>query len=127
MSPLKKLAARPPTEGALDAVVHAVRQALVELVTDDDLAVRQYKVAFTTPSLRAAMMEHFHGHEGELTPAFAKRLATSEDDLRTRVMAAAVAGAIWTAIDTWVADGAAVDRLAPTIDATFKIPKSGLA
>ena len=121
------LEARPPSERPLDAVAHAVRQALVELVTNDELAVRQLKVALTTPSLRAALIEQFHDNQTELTPAFAVRLGTSENDLNARVMASAVAGAIWTALEDWIGEGAAVDRLGTTLDKTFAALQSGLA
>jgi hypothetical protein len=82
---------------------------------------REFRVMLTTPSLRSLGREHFHQEEAELVGPIADRIGVPPDSLAAHVITASLAGAIWAAIDRWVADGADPDRVADTMDATIAL------
>jgi hypothetical protein len=80
----------------------------------------------TTPSLRNLAREHFYEEEAELAAAFATRLGTDDHDMTPHIIAGAVASAVWTVVDRWIAQGADVNRLLPMIDEAFALLATGL-
>ena len=120
------VAHRPADEGPVTAVHRVVREMLAREFIDDDRAVRLIRVMLTTPSLRAAAMEHFHEHQAELAQVCAQRMGVGPDDLRPQVVAAAVGTTLWTVVDRWVADDAPADRLIPMLDEAFALLTSGM-
>jgi AcrR family transcriptional regulator len=119
------LAARPASEGPLEAMRQVMREQLVERIADASVA-RELQVVMTTPSLRNLAREHFYEEEAELAAAFAARLGTDDRDMTPHIIAGAVASAVWTVIDRWIAQGADVDRLLPMIDEAFALLATGL-
>jgi AcrR family transcriptional regulator len=119
------LAARPASEGPIEAMRQVMREELVAQVADP-AHVRELQVVITTPSLRNLAREHFYEEEAEIASAFAERLGADEHDLAPYVIAGAVASAIWTVVDRWIADGAEPDHLEPMIDEAFALLASGL-
>jgi AcrR family transcriptional regulator len=114
------LGARPPEEGPLEAMRNMFHDFLRDRL-DDPSVVREFQVMLTTPTLRTFVRERFFEHEGEIAAAFAPRMGVEPNDLAAHVLAAAASSAIWSAVDRWVAAGAAPDRLLPTIDEAFAV------
>jgi hypothetical protein len=120
------IAARPPSEGPLEALRQVMQQSLCELLADPAV-VREFRVMMSTPTLRNKAREHFYEEEAELVSAFAARLGTDDADLTANVMAGAAASAIWTVIDRWLAGDIEVERLLPMIDEAFALLDQGLS
>jgi AcrR family transcriptional regulator len=124
---VERVATRPADEAPLDAVHHATVDLLHEVMTiDEGRALRQFRVALASPSLRPIYADKFHGLRPELIQAFAHRLGVKETSLAPRVLGAACAEAIWSAIETWVSGGAKPNRLEPILTETFETLKAGL-
>lgn len=121
------VAARPASEGPVEAMYQVLRRMLSEeLVEREQLMFRQYRVVMMTPSLRAVALQHFHEHRDELAVVFAARLGVGPDALQPHVLAAAAATTAWTVIDRWVAQGSSADRLLPMLDEAFGMLSAGL-
>jgi AcrR family transcriptional regulator len=120
------LAARPAGEGLLESLRQVMRSLLDTQLTDP-LVLREFQVMLSTPSLRNMAREHFHEEEAGLINVVAERLALDQDDLVAQVIGSMVAGALWAAVNHWVAEGADVDRLWPVLDEAFGILAAGLA
>jgi AcrR family transcriptional regulator len=120
------IAARPPSEGPLEALRQVMQQMLLELLADPSV-VREFQVMMGTPTLRKMAREHFYEEEAELVNAFATRLGTDDGDLTANLMAAAAASAMWTVIEHWLADGSEVERLPPMIDEAFALLEQGFS
>jgi AcrR family transcriptional regulator len=123
------LAARPADEGVLEAVLHVLRHKLeLDLDEGDDLTIRQHRLAFRTPSLRAVAREHLHGEEVRLAGVFAQRLGLAPDALEARLMAAAVGATLCTVFEEWAEqDHATVEGLLALADEAFALLARGLA
>ena len=119
------IAARPASEGPLEALRQVMQQMLLELLADPSV-VREFQVMMSAPTLRKLAREHFYEEEAELVSAFAARLGTDDADLTANVMAGAAASAIWAVIDRWLAEGTEVERLPPMIDEAFTLLERGL-
>ncbi len=120
------IAARPASEGPLEALRQVMQQMLLELLADPSV-VREFQVMMSAPTLRKLAREHFYEEEAELVSAFAARLGTDDADLTANVMAGAAASAIWAVIDRWLAEGTEVERLPPMIDEAFTLLERGLS
>jgi len=120
------VAARPASEGPLEALRQVIQQTMCELFADPSV-VRELQVMMSTPALRNRAREHFYEEEAELVSAFAARLGTHEDDLTANVMASAAASTIWTVIQRWLAEGTEVERLMPMIDEAFALLEQGIS
>jgi AcrR family transcriptional regulator len=120
------VAARPPEEGVVTAIHQVLRSVILETLVHDDVAIRLIRVMLTTPSLRAAAVDHFHEGTAELAAVCATRMGAEPGSLAPQVVAAAVGTTLWTVVDRWVADGAAADRLVPMVDEAFEVLTSGL-
>lgn len=120
------IAARPASEGPLEALRQVMQQMLREQLADPSV-LREFQVMMGTPALRNMAREHFYEEEAELVSAFAARLGTDSADLTANVMASAAASALWTVIDRWLIEGSEVDRLSPMIDEAFALLDQGLS
>lgn len=121
------VAARPATEGPIEAVHQVMRAKLDALLADEKgSALRELSVVLTTPSLRAICVERFHEHLDGLAAIFAARLGVDEQALGPHILAGAVSATLFAVIDRWVADGAAPDRLVPLLDEGFALLDAGL-
>jgi AcrR family transcriptional regulator len=120
------VAARPASEGPLEALRQVMQQTMCELFADPSV-VRELQVMMGTPTLRNRAREHFYEEEAELVGAFAARLGTHDDDLTANVMASAAASTIWTVIERWLAEGTEVERLPPMIDEAFALLEQGFS
>jgi len=120
------IAARPASEGPLEALRQVMQQLLSEQLADPSL-MREFQVMMSTPTLRNMAREHFYEEEAELVSAFAARLGTDDGDLTANVMAGAAAATIWAVIDRWLVDGTAVERLSPMIDEAFELLERGFS
>jgi AcrR family transcriptional regulator len=120
------LAARPAGEGLVESL-RAIMHTLLDTQLADPLVLREFQVMLSTPSLRTMAREHFHDEEAGLVAVVAERLGLDHDDLDAQVIGSMVAGALWAAVNHWVAEGADVDRLWPALDQAFGILAEGLA
>jgi AcrR family transcriptional regulator len=120
------VAERPPGERAVVAVQEVLRTLIEEMLVHDAVAVRLVRVMFTTPSLRADALDHFHDHTGQIAEVCATRMGAAPGDLGPQVAAAAIGATMWTVVDRWVADGARPERLGPMLDEAFDLLASGL-
>jgi AcrR family transcriptional regulator len=122
----QRFATRPAGEGPVEAVHHVLREELQQVLADDPLSARQYRIMLSTPALRPLALQHFHEHMEEMARVFADRLGTLPDALRPQIMAAAVSGSIWAVLDHWVAHGGAIDDLLPLFDEAFAVLRESL-
>jgi AcrR family transcriptional regulator len=120
------IAARPATEGPLEALRQVVQQMLLERLAEPSV-VREFQVMMSSPTLRKMAREHFYEEEAELISAFAARLGTGDDDLTANVMASAAAATIWTVVERWLAGGKEVERLPSMIDEAFALLEAGFS
>ncbi|HEY7071368.1 MAG TPA: TetR family transcriptional regulator [Acidimicrobiales bacterium] len=120
------LATRPEGEGLLDSL-RGVMKSLLDSQLNDPLIHREFQVMLSTPSLRNMAREHFHDEEAGLISVVALRLGLEPDDLRAEIIGSMVAGALWAAVNHWVAEGGDVERLWPVLDEAFGILAEGLA
>lgn len=120
------IAARPAGESPIDAVHHVLRGELQQVLADDPLSARQYRLMLSTPALRSLALQHFHEHMEEMARVFAHRLGTPAGALQPQIMAAAVSGSIWAVLDHWVAHGGAIDDLLPLFDEGFALLRESL-
>jgi AcrR family transcriptional regulator len=112
--------ARPADEGPLEAMRNIFHEFLGDRL-DDPSVVREFQVLLTSPTLRTFVRERFFEHESEIAHAFAHRMGVDAEDLSAHVLAAAANAAVWSAVNRWVATGAAPDRLLPTLDEAFAV------
>ncbi len=120
------VAARPSDEGAVAAIHAVLRTMLLETLVGDPVAIRLIRVMLTTPSLRAAALDHFHEHTGELAAVCAARMGAEPGALGPQVVAAAVGTTMWTVVDRWVSEGADGERIVPMVDEAFGLLTAGL-
>jgi AcrR family transcriptional regulator len=118
---------RPAGESPLEAFRNVVMEQLsLAMAADDDLAIRQFRMAMTSPTLRSFAREHFNEHRDEFASAFAARLGVPTDSLAPQVMATTATGALWTVVDRWVDEGASSERLVELLDEAFDLLARGL-
>jgi AcrR family transcriptional regulator len=120
------MAARPASEGPLEALREVLQQMLLELLAEPSV-VREFQVMMGSPMLRKMAREHFYEEEAELVSAFAARLGTDGGDLTANVMAGAAVSTIWAVIERWLAEGADVEHLMPMIDEAFSLLADGFS
>jgi AcrR family transcriptional regulator len=121
------VAARPASEGPIEAVHQVIREKLAgKTVEADDSTLREMRVVMSTPSLRAICVERFHDHIDGLAGIFATRLGAGPHDLRPHILAGAVSATLLTIMDRWVADGARPERLVAVLDEAFGALEAGL-
>ena len=106
------LAARPPAEEPLAALLAATRASITELIARRPLPgpaptyLKILKLIDTTPTLLAAYLRYVHDQDAEVV----RVLAAREDvdpaaDLRPRILSAAFGGLVFLAIRDWRTEG----------------------
>jgi AcrR family transcriptional regulator len=98
----RALADQPEGEGPVQAARNAFRELAERYQADREVKLLVHEVSKTTPSLAARSLEHQATWEEALREDFARRDPTASE-LRTRVLAAAVLGAVRAAIASWLA------------------------
>jgi AcrR family transcriptional regulator len=109
------MAAR-PDESAVQALCHAIVDGLSAFYDQDrERVLDRIKLAFRTPALHPRLRQEQATSGRAMAAVLAQRLGMSPDHLEVRAMAAAVAAALWVAVEEWQAAGGQVE-LGPLID-----------
>jgi AcrR family transcriptional regulator len=119
------LGSRPPEEGPVESVRHAMQEGMAE-VAADATQLRKMRIMLGTPSLRPRAQEHFNEHQAEMAQHFAVRMGLADDALAPHVIAAAIGNAIWTVVNRWVAEDAPPEKLFAMIDEAFDLLAKGM-
>jgi AcrR family transcriptional regulator len=116
------VAARPDDEPALEALRHGIVDALAAIWDQDgDRTLQRLRLAFRTPALHPRMRQQQAHWAAGLAEILADRLGERPDNLEVRIVAAAVAAAVWVAAEEWQAQdgegdlGALIDRALGTV------------
>jgi AcrR family transcriptional regulator len=119
------VAARPDDEPALEALHHGIVDGLAAVWDQDEERERmleRLRLAFRTPALHPRMRQQQAHWAAELTEILADRLGERPDNLEVRIIAAAVAAAVWVAAEEWQAQdhgdgelGALIDQALSTV------------
>jgi len=116
------IAARPGDEPAVAALCHAVVDALSAFYDQDrERVLERLKLAFRTPALHPRLRQEQAISAFAMAKVLAGRLHMSAENLEIRAIAAAVAAALWVAVEEWQAtDGGAdlrtlIDRALTTV------------
>jgi AcrR family transcriptional regulator len=100
------VAARPDDEPALEALHHGIVEGLAAIWDQDEERERmleRLRLAFRTPALHPRMRQQQAHWAAELAKILAHRLSARPDNLEVRIIAAAVAAAVWVAAEEWQA------------------------
>ena len=97
---------RPPIE----RLQHGLRASLAIAypVVRESLLARM-RLIQSTPALRARLWEHLHETERLIARALSRGAERSEDDLRSRIVAAACVGALSATVAVWAEEGGTRD------------------
>jgi AcrR family transcriptional regulator len=103
------VAARPDDEPALEALRHGITDGLATFYQQDrERLLERIKLSFRTPALQPRLRQQQAGWAAGMAQLLADRLGVPPDDLEIRAIAAAVAAALFVAIEEWQAhDGKA--------------------
>jgi AcrR family transcriptional regulator len=103
------IAARPDDEPAVAALCHAIVDGLSAFYDQDrERVLERLKLAFRTPALHPRLRQEQAISALAMAKVLAGRLHGSADNLEIRAIAAAVAAALWVAVEQWQAtDGRA--------------------
>jgi AcrR family transcriptional regulator len=97
------MAAR-PDESAVQALFHAIVDGLSAFYDQDrERVLDRLKLAFRTPALHPRLRQEQATTAQAMTAVLAQRLGMSSDKLEVRAMAAAIAAALWVAVEEWQA------------------------
>jgi AcrR family transcriptional regulator len=120
-------AARPAHETVIEAVHQVLREKIAhEFADGGDTMLRAHRLAFQTPSLRAASREHMQEEQENIAGVFAQRLGTAPDALQPRLLAAAIGGAMSTVFETWaVQENPTPEGLLALADEAFALLERG--
>ena len=111
------VAARPDDEPALKALHHGIVDALAAIWDQDgERMMERLRLAFRTPALHPRMRQQQAHWAAELAAILADRLGERPDNLEIRIIAAAVAAAVWVAIEEWQAQDNGEGELGALID-----------
>ena len=98
------LAARPSDEPAIQALRHGIVDGLAAFYDHDrERLLERIKLAFNTPALHPRLRQQQADWAVAMTVLLADRLGTRPDDLEVRAIAAAIAAALFVAIEEWQA------------------------
>ena len=116
------VAARPDDEPALKALHYGIVDALAAIWDQDgERMMERLRLAFRTPALHPRMRQQQAAWAAAVAEILADRLGARPDNLQVRIIAAAVAAAVWVAIEEWQAQdgeedlGALIDQALGTI------------
>jgi AcrR family transcriptional regulator len=116
------VAARPGDEPAIQALRHGIVDGLAGFYDQDrERLLERIKLAFRTPALHPRLRQQQAGWAAAMAALLAARLGAPPDDLEVRAIAAAIAAALFVAIEEWQArDGqrdlrALIDRALDSI------------
>jgi AcrR family transcriptional regulator len=116
---LAGLMAARPDESAVQALCHAIVDGLSAFYDQDrERVLDRIKLAFRTPALQPRLRQEQATSAQAMAAVLAQRLGMSPDRLEVRAMAAAVAAALWVAVEEWQAVEGQVE-LGPLIDRTL--------
>jgi AcrR family transcriptional regulator len=100
------LRSRPADERPLEALRRAVAAGLGMVTPAEQETIRgRARLIFSVPALRARLYEHQRSHEAMLAAELAPRLGADPQELRVRMVAAALTAAMVVAVEGWAADG----------------------
>jgi AcrR family transcriptional regulator len=107
------VATRPGDEPAIQALRHGIADGLAAFYDQDrERLLERIKLAFRTPALHPRLRQQQAGWAAAMTALLAARLGAPPDDLEVRAVAAAIAAALFVAIEEWQAhDGQADLRM----------------
>ena len=120
----ESVARRPDDEPALEALHHGIVDGLAAIWDQDEERERmleRLRLAFRTPALHPRMRQQQAHWAAELAKILADRLGERPDNLEVRIIAAAVAAAVWVAAEEWQAQdgdgdlGALIDQALGTV------------
>ena len=120
----ESVARRPDDEPALEALHHGIVDGLAAIWDQDEERERmleRLRLAFRTPALHPRMRQQQASWAAVLAEILADRLGERPDDLEVRIIAAAVAAAVWVAAEEWQAQdgdgdlGALIDQALGTV------------
>jgi AcrR family transcriptional regulator len=116
------VAARPADEPALKAVHHGIVEALAAIWNQDgERMMERLRLAFRTPALHPRLRQQQAGWATAVAEILADRLGERPDNLQVRIIAAAVAAAVWVAIEEWQAQNGGREELGALIDQALGI------
>jgi len=96
--------ARPRDEPAVQALCHGIVDGLAGFYDQDrERLLERIKLAFRTPALHPRLRQQQADWAAAMTALLAARLGTPPDDLEVRTTAAAIAAALFVAIEEWQA------------------------
>jgi AcrR family transcriptional regulator len=115
------VAARPDDEPALEALHHGIVDGLAAIWDQDgERMMERLRLAFRTPALHPRLRQQQAHWAAAIAAILADRLGERPDVLEVRIIAAAVAAAVWVAIEEWQAqDGR--EKLGALIDQALGI------
>jgi AcrR family transcriptional regulator len=98
------VAARPADEPAVEAVSHALVDGLAAFYDQDrDRVLDRLSLAFRTPALHSRLWQQQARSAVGIARVLADRLDARPGELEVRAMAAAIAAALWVAVEEWQA------------------------
>jgi AcrR family transcriptional regulator len=98
------VATRPGGEPAVQALCHGIVDGLADFYDQDrERLLERIKLAFRTPALHPRLRQQQADWAAAMTALLAARLGARPDDLEVRAIAAAIAAALFVAIEEWQA------------------------
>jgi AcrR family transcriptional regulator len=98
------VAARPGDEPAVQALCRGIVDGLAGFYDQDrERLLERIKLAFRTPALHPRLRQQQADWAAAMTALLAARLGARPDDLEVRAIAAAIAAALFVAIEEWQA------------------------
>ena len=122
---LAGLMAARPDESAVQALCHAIVDGLSAFYDQDrERVLDRLHLAFRTPALHPRLRQEQATTAHAMAAVLAQRLGMSPDNLEVRAMAAAVAAALWVAVEEWQTKDGQVE-LRPLIQRTLTTVLAG--
>lgn len=98
------VATRPGDEPAIQTLRHGITDGLAGFYDQDaERLLERIKLAFRTPALHPRLRQQQASWAAAMTALLAARLGAPPDDLEVRAIAAAIAAALFVAIEEWQA------------------------
>jgi AcrR family transcriptional regulator len=116
---------RPPREPLLGAVRRVALEFAGEFFADPELFATRARLVFANPAFRAHGLERLARVEDAIAAAVRKDLGVSDEDVRPRLVAAAVMAAVRSSAMAWAARGGRGDPRA-IVNESFDLIEQGL-